>query len=122
MAETQEPQMLTNAELELKADARGSGEVKRISYARLIARRFFRQKSAVIGLVIFIVLVLLAIVGPHLTPHSYTDPDFTALGEAPSAEHWFGTDGGGFDLFACVVHGLGRSLIIGISFLSLIHI
>ena len=116
MAETQEPQMLTNAELELKADARGSGEVKRISYARLIARRFFRQKSAVIGLVIFIVLVLLAIVGPHLTPHSYTDPDFTALGEAPSAEHWFGTDGGGFDLFACVVHGLGRSLIIGISF------
>ena len=29
MAETQEPQMLTNAELELKADARGSGEVKR---------------------------------------------------------------------------------------------
>lgn len=116
MAETQEPQMLTNAELELKADARGNGEVKRISYARLIARRFFRQKSAVIGLVIFIVLVLLAIVGPHLTPHSYTDPDFTALSEAPSAEHWFGTDGGGFDLFACVVHGLGRSLIIGISF------
>ena len=39
MAETQEPQMLTNAELELKADARGGGEVKRISYARLIARR-----------------------------------------------------------------------------------
>lgn len=35
---------------------------------------------------------------------------------APNARHWFGTDGGGFDLFACVVHGLGRSLVIGITY------
>ena len=33
---------------------------------------------------------------------------------APNSVHWFGTDGGGFDLFASVVHGLGRSLTIGI--------
>lgn len=106
---------VSNAQLELQADARDAGQVKRISYARLVARRFFRQKSAVVGLAIFIALVLLAVIGPQVTPYSYTDPDFTALGEAPSSEHWFGTDGGGFDLFACVVHGLGRSLIIGVS-------
>ncbi|MGN0286657.1 MAG: ABC transporter permease [Atopobiaceae bacterium] len=107
---------LTNAQLELQADAAGPSEVKRISYAGLIARRFMRQKSAVTGLVILIIMILISIFGPLICRYSYTEPDFTALNVAPNARHWFGTDGGGFDLFACVVHGLGRSLVIGISY------
>ncbi len=106
----------TNAELELESQRLEHTEVKRISYAGLIARRFFRQKSAVAGLIILAVLALLAIFGPMISPYDYTDPDFAALSVAPSAEHWFGTDSGGLDLFACVVHGLGRSLVIGISY------
>lgn len=109
-------EQLTNAQLELQADAAGPSEVKRISYASLIARRFFRQKSAVVGLTILAILVLLAIFGPLICKYDYTDPDFTAINVAPNARHWFGTDGGGFDLFACVVHGLGRSLVIGITY------
>ncbi|MDD6694360.1 MAG: ABC transporter permease [Atopobiaceae bacterium] len=107
---------LSNAELELMADAQGGSgmEVKRIGYAQLIWRRFVRQKSAMVGLVILVVMVLLAVFGPFMTKFTYTDPDFTALNVPPNARHWFGTDGGGFDLFACVVHGLGRSLTIGI--------
>lgn len=109
---------LTNAELELQADAQGGsgGEVKRIGYFQLMARRFVRQKSAMIGLVILVVLVLLAIFGPLLCQFDYTDPDFTSLSVPPNSVHWFGTDGGGFDLFACVMHGLGRSLTIGIAY------
>ncbi len=109
-------EQLTNAQLELQADAAGPGEVKRISYAGLIARRFFRQRSAVVGLTILGILVLLAIFGPLICKFDYTDPDFTAINVAPNARHWFGTDGGGFDLFACVVHGLGRSLVIGLTY------
>ncbi len=112
----QEETKLTNAQLELEADSQGPTEVKRISYSRLIARRFFRQKSAVVGLVILIIMILIAIFGPYICAFDYTEPDFTALNVAPNARHWFGTDGGGFDLFACVVHGLGRSLTIGITY------
>ncbi|MEE8681775.1 MAG: ABC transporter permease [Olsenella sp.] len=112
----QEEGRLTNAQLELQADSQGPTEVKRITYSRLIARRFFRQRSAVIGLVILIIMILIAIFGPFICAFDYTEPDFTALNVAPNARHWFGTDGGGFDLFACVVHGLGRSLVIGITY------
>jgi peptide/nickel transport system permease protein len=70
----------------------------------------------VVGLTILGILVLLAIFGPLICKFDYTDPDFTAINVAPNARHWFGTDGGGFDLFACVVHGLGRSLVIGLTY------
>ena len=116
MEEQNENRKLTNAELELQADAAGAGEVKRISYAGLIARRFFRQKSAIAGLIVLAVMVLIAVVGPMVCPYDYTEPDFAAISVPPNAQHWFGTDGGGFDLFACVAHGLGRSLVIGISY------
>ena len=111
---------MTNAELELQADSLGSGEVKRISYFGLIGRRFLRQRSAMIGLGILLVLILIALFGKYLTPYNYVDPDFTAINQAPNAKHWFGTDGAGIDLYASVVHGLGRSLTIGIT-LSLDH-
>lgn len=112
----EDKRVLTNAELELEADARGGsgGEVRRIGYFALLVRRFVRQRSAMVGLGILLALILLAIVGPLIAPFDYTDPDFTALNVAPNSVHWFGTDGGGFDLFASVVHGLGRSLTIGI--------
>ena len=116
MEEQNENRKLTNAELELQADAAGAGEVKRISYAGLIARRFFRQKSAIAGLIVLAVMVLIAVVGPMVCPYDYTEPDFAAINVPHNAQHWFGTDGGGFDLFACVAHGLGRSLVIGISY------
>ena len=77
-------EQLTNAQLELQADAAGPSEVKRISYAGLIARRFFRQRSAVVGLTILGILVLLAIFGPLICKFGYTDPDFTAINVAPT--------------------------------------
>lgn len=58
---------MTNAELELQADSLGSGEVKRISYFGLIGRRFLRQRSAMIGLGILLVLILIALFGKYLT-------------------------------------------------------
>lgn len=93
---------------------KGKEEIKHIGYAGLIARRFFRQKSAVAGVIIFLVLVAVAVLGPHIGKWSYDDPDFLSLSSAPSAEHWLGTDPGGLDLFALLVKGLGRSMIIGV--------
>lgn len=88
--------------------------VRHLGYGTLIARRFFRQKSAVAGVVLFVLLLLFALFGDKICKWSYDDPDFMALSEPPSAEHWFGTDPGGLDLFALIAHGLGKSMLIGI--------
>lgn len=92
------------------AEAKRRGTSKTMLYVR----RFLRNKMAVVGVVIFILLVLAAIVGPHLTKWSYSDPDFLNLSTEPSGEHWFGTTDAGNDLFAQTVHGLGRSLTIAL--------
>ena len=96
------------------AEAGEKKQVKRIGYASLIARRFFRQRSAVIGLIILAVLIFFAVFGSVIGQWSYDDPDFASLTAAPSAEHWLGTDTGGNDLYAMIVRGLGKSLMIGI--------
>lgn len=81
----------------------------------LYLRRFLRNNMAVVGAVVFLLLVALAVLGPALSPWAYDEPDFLVLAMPPSAEHWLGTSASGNDLFAMIVHGLGRSLIIAVS-------
>lgn len=81
---------------------------------KLYLRRFMRNRMAVVGLVIFLLLVAMALFGKYLTPWAFDDPDFLNLATGPSSEHWFGTTDSGNDLFAQTVHGLGRSLIIAV--------
>lgn len=88
---------------------------KRTSRLRLYVRRFCRRPSAVGGLVVFLALVFLAVFGSSFQKWGYDEPDFLALAAPPSAEHWFGTTTGGSDMYALVVRGLGRSLVIGVS-------
>ncbi|MEZ2121047.1 ABC transporter permease [Corynebacterium sp. CCM 9203] len=90
------------------------GSTKPMSKTRLYVRRFARNKMAVIGLIIFVGLVFLAVIGPFTTNWAYDDPDFLALSTPPSSEHWFGTNSSGNDLYAMTVHGLGRSLTIAL--------
>ena len=71
--------------------------VQRVSKRRLIARRYLRNRSAVAGLVVFVLLVLFATVGPFIGQWDHDQPDFLALKQPPSAEHWFGTDQFGRD-------------------------
>ncbi|MET9077152.1 ABC transporter permease [Streptomyces sp. NPDC004232] len=78
-------------------------------------RRFTRNRPAVAGVVVLLLLVLFSAVGDRFTSYAYTDADFTALTRPPSAAHWFGTNQGGNDIYACAVHGLQRSLVIAVS-------
>lgn len=91
-----------------------SAALRGTSKSRIYLRRFLRNRMAVVGTVIFIVLVLLAVFGKFITPWAYDEPDFLNLATGPSKEHWFGTTDSGNDLFAQVVHGLGRSLTIAV--------
>ena len=90
-----------------------SADFKRTGRLTLYVRRFMRRPSAVVGLVILLLLILLAIFGDRLAKWDYETPDFTALASPPSREHWMGTTTGGSDVFAMLIRGLGRSMSIG---------
>ncbi|MDI5963833.1 ABC transporter permease [Streptantibioticus silvisoli] len=98
---------LDTAPLDLAA-ARPAGR------AAVVLRRFVRNRGALAGAVVLVLLFLLAFVGPLLTHWSYDSIDYTALRQAPSARHWWGTNGIGQDIFAQTVHGLQKSLLIGL--------
>jgi peptide/nickel transport system permease protein len=89
---------------------------KRISPFALYARRFARNKGALLGLILFVLLALFAIFGRFLSDWDYMEADFTALTVSPGTQgHLFGTNPAGNDTFSQAVHGLGRSMIIAVS-------
>ena len=105
---------MSEAILDTQVETEATVPVKRTSRMRLYARRFMRNKPAVVGVAIFAFLCLLAIFGGMLSPWSHTDMDFGALSKPPSRTHWFGTNGAGNDLYAQIMHGLRRSIMIGV--------
>ncbi len=78
-------------------------------------RRLRKSKSAMFGLFILSVLLLAAIFAEQIVPYQMAlKQNVRERLQGPSAQHWFGTDGFGRDLFARVLHGARRSLAIGI--------
>ncbi|MDX3238677.1 ABC transporter permease [Streptomyces sp. ME03-5709C] len=89
---------------------------KRLSPSKLYMRRFARNKPALGGLVLFALLVFFSLLGPYLTHWDHMEADFTALSVPPGVGgHLLGTNGAGNDVYAQLVHGLGRSLIIAVT-------
>ena len=88
---------------------------KRLSRRALLFRRFLRNKTAVVGVVMYFILVLVAILGPALlTKWNYTEIDRTSFLKAPSWEHKFGTTQAGRDVLAMCLAGLRKSMLIAI--------
>ena len=77
-------------------------------------KRLSKNKAALIGGCLILFLILVAIVGPYLTTYDPNETDYSVKFESPSAEHWFGTDHHGRDIFTRVIHGLGITMTIGI--------
>lgn len=106
--------MTINASVEFSnEDSEARIAVKRTSKHRLILRRFCRNKQAVVGVVIVLLMIVYAVSAKYLTQWEYDEPDFLNLKEPPSGEHWLGTDIAGGDLFVLSARGLRRSLMIG---------
>jgi peptide/nickel transport system permease protein len=88
--------------------------VKDRSQLQQAARRFLRHRLAVVSLCVFLLLVLLAFVGPLLWKYKYTD--ITADNSVPpSLKHPFGTDNLGHDMFAQTLRGLQQSIKVALS-------
>ena len=74
-----------------------------------------KNKAALFGLFVIIFLVIIAIIGPYITPY---DPNSQILREArqrPTAVHWFGTDNLGRDIFSRIIVGTRISLFVGVA-------
>jgi peptide/nickel transport system permease protein len=82
-------------------------------------RRLKRRRGAVIGLAIVLIFVVLAVFAPWLAPQDPIATSWGAIRKAPSAEHWFGTDEIGRDVFARVVWGTRASLLAGVVSVSI---
>jgi peptide/nickel transport system permease protein len=80
----------------------------------LVLRRFLRNKPAVTSIAILVLLFVGCYALPPLLPHSYSDLDFFALQQPPSADHWFGTNALGQDLLAQTLRGMQKSMLIGV--------
>ncbi|MBB3753053.1 peptide/nickel transport system permease protein [Mycolicibacterium sp. BK634] len=80
----------------------------------LVLRRFARNRAAMVSLVVLALLFIGCYALPPLLPWSYTDLDFYALQDPPSTDHWFGTNAIGQDLFAQILRGMQKSMLIGV--------
>lgn len=90
--------------------------MKKKSRVKEIWRRFKKNRLAMVGLFIFLCIILMTIFADLITPYSTAlQQNDAARLQAPSAEHWFGTDNYGRDIFARIVHASRNSLLVGIS-------
>lgn len=76
-------------------------------------RRFLRNRSAVAGTIILIILIFVALFANKIAPYDYAEQDLNRILEVPSADHLFGTDNFGRDIFSRVIHGTRVSLAVG---------
>lgn len=84
--------------------------------AKEIWRRYKKSKTAMLGLILLVIILLMAVFADLIVPYEEAVTQNTTIRlQGPSAEHWFGTDEAGRDVFARVVHGSRYSLWIGIS-------
>ncbi|MDO4267989.1 MAG: ABC transporter permease [Eubacteriales bacterium] len=89
---------------------------KKRSMASEIWRRLCRNKMAMLGLVIMVILVLTAIFADVIADYDtkVIAQDIKNRLQGPSMAHWCGTDEFGRDIFARLVHGSRVSLVVGL--------
>ena len=91
------------------------GEVEGRSLWQDARRRLFRNKAAVVSMVLLTLIFLGAVFAPWLSPHPFDEVYWDRIGMPPdyANAHWFGTDNNGRDLFVRVLYGARVSLAVG---------
>jgi len=89
--------------------ARGSSSLWRDG-----ARRLLRNRLAVTGGCVIVLLCLVAIFADFLAPLPYTKTNFGRLNETPSRAYWLGTDQLGRDLLSRMIYGARVSMLVGL--------
>jgi len=82
-------------------------------------RRLRRRRGAIAGLVVVCAFIVAALFAPWLAPFDPIETSWSAIRQAPSAAHWFGTDEIGRDVLSRVVWGTRASLLAGVVSVSI---
>ncbi len=77
-------------------------------------KRFTRNRAALVGLALVLVLAAVALLAPVLAPYAPDAQNLRARLRPPSGEHWFGTDEFGRDILSRVLFGARVSLLTGL--------
>ncbi|HEY66531.1 MAG TPA: ABC transporter permease [Caldilineae bacterium] len=82
-------------------------------------RRFARNRLALLGALIILMLLICALLAPLIAPYDPIKTNIRARLQGPSAEHLFGTDDLGRDIFSRVLYGTRISLKVGLISVSI---
>lgn len=88
----------------------GGGKIRKQNQTAAVLKRLSKNKTAMLGLIIFGVLVILAVLAPLLAPYGYEEINPAASFAVPSLEHLCGCDKFGRDIFSRLLYGARWSL------------
>ena len=77
-------------------------------------RRLLRHRLAMFGLCVLLIVCVMGIFGPAITPYDPNGMDFGNRFAGPSLQHWMGTDDFGRDIFSRIILGARVSLQVGL--------
>lgn len=77
-------------------------------------RKMLENRMAVIGFVVFLIIVIMCVFAPLFTPYKPQATDLRSMTQPPSLQHLFGTDKLGCDVFTRVLYGGRKSILIGL--------
>src|SRR5438552_16595646 len=77
-------------------------------------KRFYRNRLAVVGLALIVVLALSAALAPWLAPYDPARQSLIEKRSKPGAKYWLGADEFGRDIFSRVIYGSRIALLVGV--------
>lgn len=89
-------------------------KAKKTNQSLEVFKRFMKNPLSVIGITLFVIFVILALLAPYICKYGYAEMT-TDIFASPSGEHLFGTDKFGRDLFSRILFGGRYSIFMGVA-------
>jgi peptide/nickel transport system permease protein len=95
-------------------DSKAKRDQVRKEHFEQFAKVFFANKTVVAASIIIVLMILMAVLAPLISPYSPIDQDLNNTLSQPSEAHWLGTDSIGRDLLSRIIYGSQASLSVGL--------